>query len=104
MHAAMAIPLRGEALDSGHSNFHEQILLFFSNKVRMFSKFVQKLSKGHILIAASIYLNFRSTGRCFRQIEINFGQINANNSQVEKQREREWNIFKYIWLSLDFEN
>ena len=46
------------------------------------------LSKGHILIAASIYLNFRSTGQCFRQNEINFGQIMQIMVELKKRRYR----------------
>ena len=56
------------------------------------------VSKGHILIAASIYLNFRSTGRCFRQIEINFGQITQIILKL-KSRERESGIFSNIFGS-----
>ena len=55
------------------------------------------VSKGHILIAASIYLNFRSTGRCFRQIEINFGQI---MQIIVKLKSRERVEYFQIYLAL----
>ena len=62
-----------------------ELLLFVFLALGNFSSYCNKF-KGHILITATIYLNFRSTGRCFRQIEMNFGQIfvNLRNREIRK--------------------